>query len=52
MFNILGESVYTATLKKGTKTYDLNVEDLPKGIYFVNVVADGARVSSKKMIVK
>ena len=52
LFNILGEQVFTATLKKGTRTYELNVEELPKGIYFVNVLADGARVSSKKMIVK
>ena len=52
MFNILGEQVFTAPLKKGTTLFELNVENFPKGIYFINVVANGARVSSKKMIVK
>lgn len=52
LFNILGEQVFLTQLKKGTKAFELNVESLPKGIYFVNVVANGARLSSKKMIVK
>jgi hypothetical protein len=52
LFNILGEQISTFTLRKGAKTYELNVEGLPKGIYFVNVIADGARLSSKKLIVK
>ena len=52
MFNILGEQVFVAPLKKGTTKYELKVEDFPKGIYFVNVVANGTRMTSKKMIVK
>ena len=52
VFNILGEQVFTSSMNKGTSTYELNVDGFPKGIYFVNVIADGARVSSKKMIVK
>lgn len=52
MFNILGEQVFSSPLNKGVRSFELNVEGLSKGIYFVNVVADGKRISSKKMIVK
>jgi|GEM_PF-5986907 len=52
LFNILGEQVHTAPLKKGSRMHELNVEGFPKGIYFVNVVTNGTRVSSKKMIVR
>ncbi len=52
MFNILGEQVYSTSLQRGTKSFDLNVERFPKGIYFININANGSRVSSKKMIVK
>ena len=34
MFNILGEQVYSTSLQRGTKSFDLNVERFPKGIYF------------------
>lgn len=52
LINILGEQVLVESIRKGVKSHDLNVENLPKGIYFVNVVINGERVNSKKMIVK
>lgn len=52
MFNILGEQVFSSSLQRGAKTFKLNVERFPKGIYFINITANGSRVSSKKMIVK
>lgn len=52
LINILGEQVLVESIRKGVTSHDLNVENLPKGIYFVNVVINGERVNSKKMIVK
>ena len=52
LINILGEQVLVESIRKGVNSHDLNVENLPKGIYFVNVVINGERVNSKKMIVK
>ena len=52
LFNILGEEVFRTSLTQGTVSYELNLGMLNGGIYFVNIIADGTRVSSKKLIVK
>ena len=52
LFNILGEEVFRTSLTQGTVSYELNVEMLNEGVYFVNIIADGTRVLSKKLIVK
>ena len=52
LVNILGEEVFRTSLTQGTVSYELNVGMLNGGIYFVNTIADGTRVSSKKLIVK
>ena len=52
VLNILGEQVLSTPLRKGVKTFEFDVNAFPKGIYFVNVIINGERVNSKKMIVK
>ena len=52
LVNILGEEVFRTSLTQGTVSYELNLGMLNGGIYFVNIIADGTRVSSKKLIVK
>lgn len=52
LYNILGEQVLTQVLSKGTTATEVDVEDLTNGIYFMNIVVNGTRVGSRKMIVK
>ena len=51
LINILGEQVLVESIRKGVNSHDLNVENLPKGIYFVNVVINGERVNSNKLMI-
>ncbi len=52
VLNIIGEKVQTIRLEKGARKVQVNTEEMSSGIYFVNIVVDGARVGSRKMIVK
>lgn len=52
IYNILGEEVRTEQIASGSQIINLNVNDLTPGVYFVNIIGDGHRVASKKMIVK
>lgn len=52
VYNIIGERVQKLTLANGTRQVELDTEELTSGIYFVNVIVEGRRVGSKKMIVK
>lgn len=52
VFDLLGKMVKEVKLNRGVSTVKLNVEDLNSGIYFVNVLADGQKLNSKKLIVQ
>lgn len=52
IYNILGEKVSETILNAGVQKININVNNLESGVYFVNILAEGVRVGSKKMIVK
>ena len=52
VYNITGKLVKEMTVNHGATNIEMNTEDLTSGIYFVNLIANGTRVASKKLIVK
>lgn len=52
VIDILGQRVKSINLSKGISSFELNVEDLKSGIYFVTILGDGFKVASKKLVVE
>lgn len=52
IYNILGEKVNELNIGQGEQIVELNTSNLNSGIYFVNIMVDGVRAGSKKLIVK
>lgn len=52
VYNLLGEKVKSIRIDNGANAIDVNTSEMVSGIYFVNVMIDGERIASKKMIVK
>ncbi|MBL4708269.1 MAG: T9SS type A sorting domain-containing protein [Flavobacteriales bacterium] len=52
IYNILGEEVQSEQIVLGSQIINVDVSALTPGVYFVNIIGDGNRVASKKMIVK
>ncbi len=52
VYNILGEEIQSVKVAFGARFVDLNASELPSGIYFLNVIVDGSKIGSKKMIVQ
>lgn len=52
LINLLGEQVLVEMIQKGSTMHEITVDNLPKGIYFVNVMINGSRANAKKLIVK
>ena len=50
--NLLGSVVKHADLMAGSDKVSIDVSDLPQGVYFYSVVADGNIIQTKKLIVK
>lgn len=51
LYNTNGALVFKTTLAQGTQTYELNTQELPAGIYFINVVANEV-VQTKRIVVQ
>ncbi len=54
LYNINGSPVsqYEIEVKKGSTDFDLNLENLPKGIYLVKILANGFESQGLKLIKK
>ncbi len=53
-YNILGQKVKNTQLKNiyGNSLKTLDIKDFPKGIYLINILEDGQKVTSRKLIKK
>ena len=49
LYDVLGNVVKHAVAEAGQTTISLDVADLPKGIYFIRLLNDGAILATKKM---
>ena len=52
IINLLGSVVKQADLMAGADKVSIDVSDLPQGVYFYSVVADGNVYQTKKLIIK
>jgi len=55
IFNILGKkiiTVYNGRMTAGAQSIQININDLDKGIYFVNIEIDGQVMSKKVTVLK
>lgn len=51
--NMVGKTVATIPAKVGVKSaVNINTSELPNGVYFYSVVADGVTLSTKKLVVR
>jgi hypothetical protein len=50
---MVGKTVATIPAKVGVKSaVNINTSELPNGVYFYSVVADGVTLSTKKLVVR
>lgn len=47
VFDVMGNKLTSIELKEKTKEYLLDLSKYPKGIYFLNMISDGQRISKK-----
>ncbi len=52
LFNINGKLVQTTTLPPGTQVQEINTQNLPSGLYLVNLVFEDGKVFSGKLVVE
>jgi hypothetical protein len=50
VFNVLGEKIFNAIINGGTA--DINLSDIPKGIYFVRLTYNEGRYQTEKIIIQ
>lgn len=51
-YNILGSSMNEFTLSKNEKKLRVNTREMPTGLYFYQLVLEGKKVATKKMLVR
>lgn len=51
LINIAGKEILTRNIEFGTPRYQLSLEDIPNGIYFVRVKTTENKVVVKKLVV-
>jgi len=52
LFNIIGKLVQTTTLPPGTQVQEIDTQNLPSGLYLVNLVFEDGKVFSGKLVVE
>jgi hypothetical protein len=52
IFDITGRIIWHTNVTPGKTKYDVDVTDLPKGIYFVKAITQGAEVYSGKLLLE
>ena len=51
--NMVGKTVKTIPAKIGVKSVmNINTAELPNGVYFYSIIADGVTISTKKLVVR
>lgn len=51
--NMVGKTIQTIPAKVGVKSaVNINTAELPNGVYFYSIVADGVTISTKKLVVR
>lgn len=51
--NMVGKTVKTIPAKVGVKSVmNINTAELPNGVYFYSIIADGVTISTKKLVVR
>lgn len=50
--NLLGSTVKSVNLTKSTNKVSIDISDLPRGVYFYSVVANGNIFKTKKLVIK
>ena len=55
MYNLLGsevKNIINKSLQKGFHSFDLSLEDIEEGVYFISILEDGKVVETTKIVVQ